>query len=263
MSNLLLEAGKSIISQIIQFTIGFILALFIYSLPNQKLDSGNKHHYLTIIVTSLLGMLLPIGIYGLIPICVAFTKIGFPLYATLPLIISNAIFNALVPFFDPTFTWRTGLPRIIIAFLAGIIAGVSIKAFRFVDNGVLEKNSLSSLFYKPEGFAQSVKSFFKSLRVIGIYLLIGVCAELLLKRFDIVQIIFQMAYAPQLGFIAKYFLMISTKSLFLLAMVTLTALINPIRLSGVFTLLGIKGIYLYTGCLSCLIMILVTLSMVQ
>lgn len=263
MSSLLLEAGNSIISQIIQFTIGFFLALFIYYLPDHKLDSGNKHHYLITIVTSLLGMLLPIGIYGLIPICAAITKIGFPLYATLSLIISNSLFNALVPFVDPTFTWRTGLPRIIIAFLAGIIAGVNIKAFRFADNGVLEKNSLSSVFHKPEGFAQSIKSYFKSLWVIGIYLFIGVCAELLLKRFDIVQIIFQMAYAPQFGFIAKYFLMFSVKPLFLLAMVTLTALINPLRLSGVFTLLGIKGIYLYTGCLSCLIMILVTLSMVQ
>ncbi len=262
MPNFLLEAGGSIVAQIVQFAVGFVLALFIYYLPDQRLSSERNNDYLIIIAASLLGLLVPLGIYGLIPIFVALSKIGFPLSMILPLIISNSLFNTLVPFFDPTFTWRTGIPRIVLAFLAGIIAGVIAKTFRFA-NGFFEKSSLNRVFQKPESAAKTIKSFFKSLGIIGIYLIIGVIADLFLKRFDITQIIFRLTYAPQLGFMAKYFLMISARSPFLLAMVTLTVLINPIRLSGVFTLFGFKGIGLYTGYLSSLIMILIILSMVQ
>ncbi len=261
MSSLLLEAGSSIISQIIQFTIGFVLALFIYYFPDQKWDSKSKNDYIIIIATSLLGILFPLEIYGLIPIIAALSKIGFPLYTTLPLIISNTLFNTLVPFFDPSFTWRTGIPRIVMAFLAGIIAGVIAKTFRFANNGFLKRSILNPVFHKPESAVETIKSYLKSLGIIGIYLIIGVIANHFIERFDITQIIFRLAYAPQLGFLAKYFLMISTRSLFLLAMVTLNVLINPIRLSGIFTLFGIKGISLYTGYLSCLITVLVILSL--
>lgn len=261
MSSLLWEAGNITLSHFVQFTIGFVLSIMLYYIP-VPVEKAEKHNgYVTIIAAALLGMLFPLGIYGLIPIIVALSKMGFRFNTLLPFLLSNTLFNSLVPFYDPSFTWRTGMPRVILAFLAGVMVGLVVKFFRYPTDGLLRINFTNRIFHKPESAGKALIIFFKSSAWIGISLIIGVCANLLIQRLGFSNLIHLM-YTPQLSHLSRYFMILSAHPLFLLAMIIVTSVINPIRLSAIFMLLKTNGISLYIGYLSFLTIILVALSMV-
>lgn len=82
---------------------------------------------------ALCGAILPLGIFGSLPIASAALAIGVGAESVLAFLTSNLLFNTLVPFTDPFFIWRTGYPRVILAVAAGI--GVALVGRRLKGSG--------------------------------------------------------------------------------------------------------------------------------
>ena len=76
---------------------------------------------------SLVGMVLPLGIYGIIPISVILLYAGFAPYLVIALISSNWLFNMLVPYNSPVFLWSNSIVHLLAAFLAGVLSAIAAK----------------------------------------------------------------------------------------------------------------------------------------
>lgn len=242
MSGLIVEISNNIIFHGLQFIIGFIFAFFLNYLPYQE----KRADYLKVICFSFIGMLLPLGIYGIIPIIGVLSVKGFRRFLMVPIIISNTIFNTLIPFTDPGFTWKTGVPRLLMAFVTAVIAGITLKKFqnRFMSEDYFRINLLNKLFAKPDSFRFGIKNFFKSLMVIIIVLIPGIIINLLFKQYGMNQIMYLM-YIPQFRFLSEIFVFISIKPAFLLSFHILGQLLDGLRIFGLIFLFRFKGLRFY------------------
>jgi hypothetical protein len=115
MFDLIVEIGISVLSNVVQLMIGCLLSISIYYLAAKNLKSIKSNlagDTAFIAAFSLLGALLPLGPYGVVPVFSALLAAGLRPFIALPLLISNAVFNMLIPYNDVGFAWKTGTNRV-------------------------------------------------------------------------------------------------------------------------------------------------------
>ncbi len=100
---------------------------------------GTGRKLVRVAAAAVCGAALPFGVYGALPLAAAALYVGGD--AALAFIASNLLFNALVPFTDPTFIWRTGYPRVILALGAGLLAGLAAGRFKDAGRGLFREKA--------------------------------------------------------------------------------------------------------------------------
>jgi len=108
MFELITEVGWVVFSNVIQIAVGSVLAAIIYKFSIRKCHVFKEcppYSMLVIVASSLLGLLLPLGTYGVIPLALLLLAVEMTYENVLPLVFSNAMFNMLVSFVDQSFSW--------------------------------------------------------------------------------------------------------------------------------------------------------------
>ena len=123
MFDIISEMGETLIFNIVQLIAGCILAWVLYHFLNKKVKPTEGKFVKDLCLAVLfivIGMILPLGSFGIIPIMAALMILGFKPYIILPMFVSSTIFNILISFNDISFVWRTGYRRVILAFVIGL-----------------------------------------------------------------------------------------------------------------------------------------------
>lgn len=260
-----------IISSTAMMEIGFVIAGYIISVLirlfcEEKLRTL-RHSFLVdltgIFILSLSGLLLPVDSYFLIPLIIALIIIGLKAHMVLPMIVSNSLFNMLVPYTDPGFTFKTGIGRVVLALIAGILAGLLIKKFKTGRSSLLRESLLNKLSLKPSDKVGIAKQIINSLNIIMPYLLLGTIAHTLFSTYlfpKIMNWIFSGPIGTAIPLVFKGYDI--TTPIFLLAMTILGILMNLKNLSALVLLFRLKGIIGYYAYFSTLIMVLALLNFV-
>lgn len=156
---------------IIQMTIGCLLGM----VAGKLVSKCNCHKVILIAVSSLMGILLPLGPFGLIPVAVIAYSTGLKLYSIAPMFITGLIFNSMTPFTDPTFVWKTGYLRVLFAIIAGVLGGIVFWLLRGQEGRLHKLN---------KAYPANMKQFvLETISTIGPYLIIGTIAEALFKEY--------------------------------------------------------------------------------
>ena len=78
--------------------------------------------------------------------------LDFRIYQLLPLLISNSLFNMLLPYTDVSFIWSTGIKRVILAFIAALLLGILLminkKSDELIKNEILNNEIANNLLKK-------------------------------------------------------------------------------------------------------------------
>ena len=195
---------------------------------------------------SIFGMILPLNTYGLIPIFIALIFIGFKLYSLLPLFISNAVFNMLVPYTDVSFVWRIGIRRVIFAFIVANLAGIILRKFENKSYGLLRADIIAKLAKKPERTIDFINILRKSIVILGIYLIIGVIVDTIFHKYiwwDILDLLTKSQYT---SFIPRFFAGYNVVNpFFLLVFNIVFLLMDFIKISALLTVFKLKGLFIY------------------
>lgn len=252
MINITLNIATTVLSNIVQLIIGCLISIPVYLICLNLKNKVNGDRatsstdYLLMAIFSLCGIALPLGIYGVIPIFLALIAAGFRFYTVLPLIISNLLFNMLVPFNDPGFIWRTGVRRIILAFIAGLVAGLLMKSFKITRQKVLRENNSNF----PVEYTQNPKSVLhiidKSIKKTGFFIIAGVIADTFLHRYALGYMINAIYTNPLTsvvpGFFSRYDV---TNPYFLLTFLIAYTLMDLVKMSALLFLLKPKYLAMY------------------
>lgn len=263
MKEMMMRTGNPVVLGLIQFSIGLIVATILYYIPSFKPKSESKHHstltdYLLIFYSTILGIILPLGIYGVIPIIGVLYRNQFQTMAIISFLISNSIFNLLIPFTDPTFTWSTGIPRIVLALIAGVLSGILLKIFPQYGEILFRSNFLEKLFgkRKPVSVSGMIIRYLQGLLIMVIILFLGQLANLLFQQYGLPSMM-RLMYLPQFSLIARTFMMISIKPFFLLALLVMSTVIDLSKLSLFALIFKARGFGLVTGFYLILIILLI------
>ncbi len=244
------KIGEIIFCQMIQIAAGCILAVpFYYFIHKRKsTGAGPVRAGWLIILASAAGMLLPLDIFGLIPLAAVLYSAGTRIYVLLPLFFSNALFNMLVPFNDPSFIWKTGVRRVLLAFAAGVLAGVVLKALKPENGGRLINVNIPVLEEKPEGFISGIRLFRETLNGAAIYLIVGVSLNELFHRYILFSIMGVLFTNPSTSFIPALFSRYDVVNpFFLLATDILNMFMDLAEMAALLAILRPKGFAAFAG----------------
>lgn len=179
---LIFEIGGSLLFEILQILLGCLIAYGLFKAlngENELVNDLNKEIYLIPILASILGMALPMGLFGIIPIMLSAFLIGLRFPLVVPMMVSNFLFNMLVPFTEVGFSWRTIWLRIIIALIMGVAAGVITGLFK-VDTGSVLRGNLDGETAGSKRFLSFVNQY---LNKAGVFLIIGLILEVIFKKY--------------------------------------------------------------------------------
>lgn len=255
------STAYGVLSCVIQLGVGSLLAIPLYKAGiywRTKQSGGPLQALLFFAVSALLGMLLPLNIYGHLPLVLALLAAGFSFAETAPLLIAGTLFNMTIPYTDPGFSWQTGMGRLGIAFGAGILAGILLK--RFAGSAGLLRREASGI--SKEGgllfcWSEASRLLQKNLSAFALFILIGVIFNQLFFKYVLWSVLQYIYTNPDTNFIPSYFAGLDVVNpFFLQAMNILHMLMNLITLSGLFALLKPKGVLLYIGYYFLLAMLL-------
>ncbi|MBH1940791.1 permease [Mobilitalea sibirica] len=251
--------SKETIKAILQLGIGTILSALIYK-KITLIYSDTKNNMVIrigmILAGSVLGMILPLNIYGVFPIVIAILAAGLPLCVGLPILISNSLFNLSIPYLDQTFVWRTGGYRIGLAFLAGIIGGLILNRWKISTRSIVKEHIL--LTYEQQKDASKITTLIsKNISSTGLYLIVGVIINVLFQQYLLWSIIEYIINNPGMSSVAMYFAGLNVVNpIFILAMNIVNMFMNLIFLSGIFAFFKLKGIILFVAYYALLVGIL-------
>jgi len=260
MFDVLLITSTGVLNNIIQIIVGCLLSLLLYYASGNKIKGADISHFqniLIILLASLSGMLLPLTAYGLIPVLGVMFKLGCKPGSVIPLLVSNALFNTQIPFTDPSFIWRTGINRVIFAFVAGVCAGMIINKLNLGETTLLKSKELTSLWEKPQNISGMASLFMRSINTFGIYLVIGVTLDTILHEYvldTVIDFVFTNPYTMAIPtFFSTYDVV---NPFFLLTMKIVYMFLNLTRMSALLAVLKLKGFAAYTGYYSILAILL-------
>jgi hypothetical protein len=251
MNRLLLEMGTTLLSNGLQILGGCIVALPIYYLQftsSRDTKRGFLKDIIIMIFAAFVGMILPLNVYGIIPLIVAALAVGMDFYWVSPLLVSNLLFNMQVPYIDPGFIWRTGIPRLILAGLMGIFAGVLLKAVNaHSDNLVIHRRQ--GLFPGRPVTWQEILSFSGvTVSILLVCLAFGTIVNTLFQHFAWIRLMQILYTTPQTSFIPRFFGGFNVSNpLFLLAITVGATLLDLTKMAALFAVLKCKGISLIAG----------------
>lgn len=210
MFSLISEVGWTVFWNVIQIAVGCILAVVIYMISIRKYRLFKRiesFNILVIVASSLFGLLLPLGTYGVIPIALMLLTVGVSYINVLPLVFSNAMFNMLVSFVDPSFSWKSGLGRIILAFSAGIISGIIFEVLKNKNDNTIRLKAISFAECKMSVFLRIVRSFSENINKLGLYLVVGAIINAVFHMYlaeRVISFIFINSFSHSLSLILKY-----------------------------------------------------------
>lgn len=244
--------GSSVLSNIIQIALGSLLAVIIYrnlSLKAKGYVPGFCRDIILISIFALVGILLPAGTYAVVPIMAAMILAGFRLYVILPFVLTNYMFNMLVPFTDASFIWRTGYRRVIFAFAAGILVGIALRLVKSNHESIFKVNNLASFERNSRGFKDIINVFGQYVGKAGVYLIFGVLADILFHRYALSAVFSTIISNPQTAFVPRLFSGLNVVNpFFLLTMTIAGVFMDFIKLSALSFMFKLKALcmfYLY------------------
>lgn len=244
MFELIIKAALDVLGDLLQIGISTLISLMLYRLLNGRIKGLRESISIDLLLitgSSLVGVLLPLDTFGVMPLLVIFLKLGLRQYAVLPVLFSNIVFNMLIPFNDPSFVWRTGINRLIIALLIGVFAGALMRKLRFSEKAL-------PLLQPQYSFKYVLQAIHQNIELVGIYLLTGAIANVMFKEFILNRLISFISGNPSTAGIPLYLSRFNVvHPLFLLALSVLYSLFNLKNLSAVLVVLKPKTFVLYLG----------------
>jgi len=207
MFDLITKVGWSVFSNVFELAAGSVLAVIIYRLFSGKYQGFKKNTPFSIFliaVFSLLGLLLPFGTYGAIPLALALLAVGMRHVYILPMIFSNVMFNMLVSVTDISFSWKTGTGRVLLAFTAGFASGL---VFKLIKNEDIIRQKTYSLYGERRTFsALAIEFFSENINTFGLFLIIGAILNAFFHKYLLESVVNFIFLNPLLNNSLKYFL---------------------------------------------------------
>lgn len=249
MFELISDIGFTVFSNVIQLVFGCILSIPVYYFCEGKLIGSKtifQRDILIIALFSAAGMVLPLNTYGIIPIFIASLAVGFRLYTVLPLLISNTVFNMLIPYTDVSFIWRTGIRRVILAFAAAVLAGIILRAVKHGNEGLLNLNNISNLTEKQAKNINILRMAGRNINIVGIYLIVGVIVNTIYYKYIWWYILNLLNENPSTGFMLSVLTGYNVVNPFFLLTITIVfVLMDFIKLSALLIIIKPKGLVIY------------------
>lgn len=259
MLELIISIGSDLFSNIVQIAVGCILSVLILFFGGKVTltAKGSLHKIITLITFPVLGMALPLGIYGIIPIVAACIQIGFKYHAVCSMLISNAIFNMSVPFQDASFVWKTGVWRMIFAFVLAVLAGLLLTLLKCKEEKWIKVSHLLDGIKKPYRFESIIKSFGGVINKMGLFLIAGIIFDTIYHKYiwwEFIKLLFSNPYTAGIPFYLSGLNVVNP--FFLVAITLVFILMDFVRLSVMVAVMkpkGILGYYLYFGAAAALL----------
>jgi|GEM_PF-3546850 len=179
-------------ANVIQLIAGCLLAVIVYTVFKGRIEdtlnvNGLKRlsfkRILTIALLSICGAVLPLGIYGILPIIAALLAAGFNTYAAGALLVSNVMFNMLIPGNDPGFIWKTGYEQLVFTLIAGFTAGLLLLLAGKRETVAVRPRYLPQIKEDPSKPKMLVLLADDSFRKLGLLLVAGVIADTVFQRY--------------------------------------------------------------------------------
>jgi hypothetical protein len=233
--------------------VGCVLALFLlWLLSSEKTGLDKAPSGVLIPLFSLLGVLLPLGSFGVFPIAVALVSAASAYPAAASLLAGNFLFNMTVPSADPTFTWRNGFARPVFAVCAALLAGFLVVAVRS------RREKLFLGFPAGGSLAGRAASLARlALPRAGIFLICGAVLSVLFRSTIQWRILGLIAQNPMTSSVPRFFSERNvTNRFFLLAIGVLLAFMDLARLAGVFAALRARGMIAFVVFMAALALLL-------
>jgi uncharacterized membrane protein YraQ (UPF0718 family) len=241
--------GESVFFNLLQIGIGCVIAIILFRIGPIKTIGNRSNHFVDIsliICFAFIGIILPIGTYGVIPILSALILIGFKEYIVIPIVFSNALFNMLVPYNDPSFIWRTGILRVSFAFSSGIIIGLILKFLKTYGENSIKSSSLAYIESKTINPKNLISLFLKNIELLGKYLLIGITIDEIFHKYVLFQSFSLFDTNHYLALVPKFF---STYNVvnpyFLIAILIARMFLDLTKMSGIIAIFNYKGLLRY------------------
>lgn len=251
MLELVSKAGFDLLSDLLQIIAASVFSSVIFFYAGQRTGgykTGAVKDLLVIAAITLAGIVMPLNTFGLLPFAFMLTGLGFRIYLVLPMLVSNMVFNMLVPFNDPSFLWRNGAGHIILAFAMGMAAGILLKKIIKNPDTLLREGNGGFTAGGALSFKSILEHINRNINRTGAFLLCGVLANTIfvkLIKYSLISEIFSSQYTAQI-FSGSAGLNI-VHPVFLLAMDLTETLMDLAALSAVLTVLKLKGFALYVG----------------
>jgi hypothetical protein len=255
--------GNSVLLNIAQFMLGCMAAGFMYWLISRWGRAGKENSLSDLIIMAagaMIGMLLPLGPYGMLPILAVGLVGSLRLYHVLPFYTTGMLFNTSIPFTQNNFLWNSIPGRVLLALSVGMAAGLLIKLLKLEKEHVIRLHIADQLAPKSGNMAQVFKAAVTGVYIIGSYLVLGAAANVLFHRYLFPDFI-TWVYSNPSGFeLAKVFLThnASTKPLFLVSVVIVNTLLDLMAASGLLLIFRIKGVIGYYAYLSLWVLLLMS-----
>lgn len=257
MPALFFSIAGSAASNVLQLLAGCLLAIVAYTIFKGRvgetqagagLKGLSPQRLLSIALFSLCGSLLPLGIYGVVPILAALLAVGFEKHAAGALLVSNVMFNMLTPGTDPGFIWKTGYRQVIFAIIAGLTAGLLLSIAGRTEMAAVRPAFMPRLRedpFKPRMFLLLADDCFKRL---GFLLVAGVIADILFQRYllgGIVNAFYSSAITEAIpGFFGSRNV---ADPLFMITFKIIYMLMNMVNLSALCAVLKLRWLMRYYG----------------
>lgn len=252
MNGILLDIGTTLLSNGWQILAGTVIAIPLHYLPRVQWEKEGEcacarwKKVFIVVLVAFGGMVLPLGIYGVIPMAIALLARGLSFSLVLPLLVSNLLFNMLVPYADPSFIWRTGTPRVLFAWFAGVAAGVLFTALKS-DAGDLQNGKwIKVLPGESLNINNIIVNSGRNIIILACCLIPGAVINSVFHRVLWVKFIQILYTSSQTAFLPRLFASLNvTHPIFLLAMTIVMTLMDLTRLSAFFAILKPRGVLLY------------------
>ena len=251
MPALLYIIAGTVVSNIIQLIVGCLLSFAVFTIVHGKISVSKNTLKLNILIAalfSLCGILLPLGIYGVIPLIVVLLAVGFRCSAALSLLVSNVMFNMLVPFNDPSFIWKTGIRQVVFAFIAGFVAGLVALIVINADSKVFRQRYMPK-FNGDQSKRKMVFHFIDdNFKKLGLFLIAGVIADTVFQRYVLSYIVNTFYTNSITASIPAFFARQDVSNPFFLLTFTIAyMLMNIVNLSALSAILKFRGLAVYFG----------------
>jgi hypothetical protein len=197
------------ISNLVQLVIGcmFLFSVhFLLTVKKGKVQTVCSNNNISIYISALIGITLPCGTYGAVPVVIGLYMSGTEIFSLIPLLISNFIFNMSIPLLEVNFIWKANAFRILTAVITGVFTGILLRSFKMDGSKILREKpgyNLIICHHDLKGFILLCKNFIDSA---GLYLILGVTLHIFFDRYIFYSLL-KALYSSSVGLYAiNYFM---------------------------------------------------------
>ncbi len=241
------STGGQVIIDMLQIIVGCLLSIPFYYVVRSLKPGVNRpfiHNIALIFLASIMGMLLPLGTYGLLPVILTLAASGTGLYLILPAIASNAVFNTGLFLSGSMLPMQTYTGQMLLAFVTGAGLGVMVKLTGAGPADVIRQKNSEEIVLEGISLKQLLKCISGSIQTLGLFLLAGTIANVLFQRYLFKEIM-AVIYASPLGNGAALFFLqknAAISQVFNCVMSIFTMFVNFAFLTSLLAVFRIKAI---------------------